>query len=91
MHLNWFQCHRDLISGIYSITIKLVIIKQWIIAFLYYIVNHLLLQEFKRETRFTSKCPANEIINKIEEAAKPMGFDVHKKNYKVSSLNIFVR
>ena len=55
-------------------------------AFLYYIDNnHLLLQEFKRETRFTSKFPANEIINKIEEAAKPMGFDVHKKNYKVSS------
>ncbi|CAH2062668.1 unnamed protein product, partial [Thlaspi arvense] len=40
-------------------------------------------QGFKRETRFTSKCPANEIINKIEEAAKPLGFDVHKKNYKV--------
>ncbi|CAN4092519.1 unnamed protein product [Withania somnifera] len=40
-------------------------------------------QSFKRETRFTSKCPANEIISKIEEAAKPLGFDVHKKNYKV--------
>ncbi|KAH0977379.1 hypothetical protein GBA52_027098 [Prunus armeniaca] len=40
-------------------------------------------QEFKRETRFTSKCPANEIIHKIEEAAKPLGFDVHKKNYTV--------
>ncbi|KAM7267015.1 hypothetical protein ACFE04_009181 [Oxalis oulophora] len=40
-------------------------------------------KEFKRETRFTSKCPANEIINKIEEAAKPLGFDVHKKNYKI--------
>lgn len=42
------------------------------------------LQEFKRETRFTSTCPANEIISKIEEAAKPLGFDVQKKNYKVS-------
>ena len=42
-----------------------------------------LLQEFKRETRFTSKCPANEIISKIEQAAKPLGFDVRKKNYKV--------
>lgn len=41
-------------------------------------------QEFKRETRFTSKCSANEIVNKIEEAAKPLGFDVQKKNYKVS-------
>ncbi|XP_068658548.1 CBL-interacting protein kinase 32-like isoform X2 [Aristolochia californica] len=40
-------------------------------------------QEFKRETRFTSKCPADEIISKIEEAAKPLGFDVHKKNYKM--------
>jgi hypothetical protein len=44
------------------------------------------MQGFKRETRFTSKCPANEIINKIEEAAKPLGFDVHKKNYKVRKM-----
>ncbi|KAI3832728.1 hypothetical protein MKW98_002274 [Papaver atlanticum] len=39
--------------------------------------------EIKRETRFTSKCPDDEIICKIEEAAKPLGFDVHKNNYKV--------
>ncbi|KAF8403564.1 hypothetical protein HHK36_011668 [Tetracentron sinense] len=45
-------------------------------------------QEFKRETRFTSTCPANEIINKIEEAAKPLGFDVHKKNYKMKLENL---
>ncbi|KAL3643677.1 CBL-interacting serine/threonine-protein kinase 23 [Castilleja foliolosa] len=37
----------------------------------------------KRETRFTSKCPANEIISKIEQAAGPMGFDVKKNNYKM--------
>ncbi|KAI4305861.1 hypothetical protein L6164_029197 [Bauhinia variegata] len=43
---------------------------------------------FKRETRFTSKCPANEIINKIEEAAKPLGFDVRKKNYKMRLENV---
>ncbi|XP_010275075.1 PREDICTED: CBL-interacting serine/threonine-protein kinase 23-like isoform X5 [Nelumbo nucifera] len=36
----------------------------------------------KRKTRFTSKCPANEIISKIEEAATPLGFDVKKNNYK---------
>lgn len=42
-----------------------------------------LLQGYKKETRFTSRCPANEIISKIEQAAKPLGFDVHKKNYKV--------
>nr|CBX25422.1 hypothetical_protein [Oryza glaberrima] len=42
-------------------------------------------QEFKRETRFTSKCPPKEIVRKIEEAAKPLGFDVQKKNYKVCS------
>ncbi|WVZ88133.1 hypothetical protein U9M48_034683 [Paspalum notatum var. saurae] len=50
-------------------------------------------QEFKRETRFTSKCPPNEIIRKIEEAAKPLGFDVQKKNYKIfmrHSENIFI-
>ncbi|XP_057948691.1 CBL-interacting serine/threonine-protein kinase 23 isoform X2 [Malania oleifera] len=37
----------------------------------------------KRETRFTSKCPANEIISKIEEAATPLGFGVKKNNYKM--------
>ncbi|KAI3495441.1 hypothetical protein L1887_37781 [Cichorium endivia] len=37
----------------------------------------------RRETRFTSKCPANEIISKIEEAATPLGFDVKKNNYKL--------
>lgn len=42
------------------------------------------MQGFKRETRFTSQSPADEIINKIEEAAKPLGFDVQKKNFKVS-------
>ncbi|EES16537.2 hypothetical protein SORBI_3008G016200 [Sorghum bicolor] len=40
-------------------------------------------QEFKRETRFTSKCPPKEIVRKIEEAAKPLGFGVQKKNYKL--------
>ncbi|KAJ7960456.1 Non-specific serine/threonine protein kinase [Quillaja saponaria] len=45
-------------------------------------------QGFKRETRFTSKCPANEIINKIEEAVKPLGFDVQKKNYKMRLENV---
>ncbi|XP_023533187.1 CBL-interacting serine/threonine-protein kinase 3 isoform X1 [Cucurbita pepo subsp. pepo] len=45
-------------------------------------------QEFKRETRFTSKCSANEIVNKIEEAAKPLGFDVQKKNYKMRLENV---
>ncbi|GAV81448.1 Pkinase domain-containing protein/NAF domain-containing protein [Cephalotus follicularis] len=45
-------------------------------------------QGFKRETRFTSKCPANEIVHKIEEAAKPLGFDVHKKNYKMRLENV---
>ncbi|KAI5670991.1 hypothetical protein M9H77_11355 [Catharanthus roseus] len=37
----------------------------------------------KRETRFTSKRPANEIISKIEEAAVPLGFNVKKNNYKM--------
>ncbi|XP_031505253.1 CBL-interacting protein kinase 23 isoform X2 [Nymphaea colorata] len=37
----------------------------------------------RRQTRFTSKCPAEEIISKIEEAATPMGFDVMKHNYKM--------
>lgn len=37
----------------------------------------------KRETRFTSQRPAHEIMSKIEEAAKPLGFNVHKRNYKV--------
>ncbi|KAF3439802.1 hypothetical protein FNV43_RR18080 [Rhamnella rubrinervis] len=37
----------------------------------------------KRETRFTSQRPANEIMDKIEEAAKPLGFNVRKQNYKM--------
>ncbi|KAJ0961532.1 hypothetical protein J5N97_001705 [Dioscorea zingiberensis] len=45
-------------------------------------------QEFKRETRFTSKCPAKEIISKIEAAAKPLGFDIQKKNYKMKLENV---
>lgn len=40
----------------------------------------------KRETRFTSQCSANEIVSKIEEAAKPLGFNVHKRDYKVTFL-----
>ncbi|XP_010541706.1 PREDICTED: CBL-interacting serine/threonine-protein kinase 26 [Tarenaya hassleriana] len=45
---------------------------------------------FKRETRFAAKCPANELVNKIEEAAKPLGFDVQKKNYKMRLENLKV-
>lgn len=37
----------------------------------------------KRETRFTSKHPAKEIVLKIEQTAKPLGFIVQKKNYKM--------
>lgn len=47
----------------------------------------LLRKGYKRETRFTSKFPANEIIKKIEQAAGPLGFDVQKKNYKVLMLS----
>ncbi|CAJ1976027.1 unnamed protein product [Sphenostylis stenocarpa] len=39
--------------------------------------------QVKQETCFTSHCPANEIMYKIEEAAKPLGFNVHKQNYKM--------
>ncbi|KAK4768336.1 hypothetical protein SAY87_003477 [Trapa incisa] len=40
----------------------------------------------KRETRFTSKCPAKDIISKIEATAQPLGFDVKKNNYKMKLL-----
>ncbi|XP_048140883.1 CBL-interacting protein kinase 23 isoform X1 [Rhodamnia argentea] len=40
----------------------------------------------KRETRFTSKRPANEIISKIEQTAMPLGFDVQKNNFKMKLL-----
>ena len=36
-----------------------------------------------RETRFTSTKPANEIISSIEQAAKPLGFNVQKRDYKM--------
>lgn len=37
----------------------------------------------QRETRFASKLPAEEILSKIEAAAKPLGFNAEKRNYKV--------
>uniref|UniRef100_A0A2P2L8E7 non-specific serine/threonine protein kinase n=1 Tax=Rhizophora mucronata TaxID=61149 RepID=A0A2P2L8E7_RHIMU len=37
----------------------------------------------KRETHFASHSPAHEIMSKIEEAAKPLGFNVDKRNYKM--------
>uniref|UniRef100_A0A1D1Z984 non-specific serine/threonine protein kinase n=1 Tax=Anthurium amnicola TaxID=1678845 RepID=A0A1D1Z984_9ARAE len=37
----------------------------------------------KRETRFSSQCSPNEIMVKIEEAAKPLGFNVRRHNYKM--------
>ncbi|KAJ1693554.1 hypothetical protein LUZ63_010252 [Rhynchospora breviuscula] len=37
----------------------------------------------RRETTFTSQRPANEIMSRIEEAAKPLGFNVKKHNYKM--------
>lgn len=40
-------------------------------------------QEPERESRFTSTYPASEIISKMEESAKPLGFNVHKRDYKM--------
>ncbi|MCO5560923.1 hypothetical protein L7F22_047200 [Adiantum nelumboides] len=40
-------------------------------------------KEPKRESRFTSKCPAPELLSKMEETAKPLGFNVHKRDYKM--------
>ncbi|XP_020591908.1 CBL-interacting protein kinase 23-like isoform X1 [Phalaenopsis equestris] len=37
----------------------------------------------QRETRFASKLPAEEILSKIEEAARPLGFNAEKRNYKL--------
>ncbi|PHU17638.1 CBL-interacting serine/threonine-protein kinase 9 [Capsicum chinense] len=37
----------------------------------------------KKDTQFTSRSSANEIISKIEETARPLGFSVQKKNYKM--------
>ncbi|KAI3956122.1 hypothetical protein MKW98_027436, partial [Papaver atlanticum] len=44
--------------------------------------NHRM-NSIKRETHFTSQCPANEIMFKIEQTAKPLGFNVRKQNYKM--------
>lgn len=38
----------------------------------------------KRQTRFTSKRPAKEIVQKIATAASAAGFTVATRNYKVS-------
>ncbi|CAA7406887.1 unnamed protein product [Spirodela intermedia] len=37
----------------------------------------------KSKTRFASKHPAGEIVSRIEEVAKPLGFNVEKQNYKL--------
>ena len=44
----------------------------------------------KSKTRFASKHPAGEIVAKIEEVAKPLGFTVQKNNFKVWSLGFRV-
>ncbi|XP_047062336.1 CBL-interacting protein kinase 31-like [Lolium rigidum] len=45
-------------------------------------------KKYKREKRFTSQCPPGEIITRIEAAAKPLGFDIQKKNYKMQMENL---
>ncbi|KAH0905393.1 hypothetical protein HID58_037220 [Brassica napus] len=40
-------------------------------------------QLVKKETRFTSNRPASEIMSKMEETAKPLGFNVRKDKYKI--------
>ncbi|KAH7298807.1 hypothetical protein KP509_25G059800 [Ceratopteris richardii] len=40
-------------------------------------------EEAKSESMFTSKHPAPEIISKMEETAKPLGFNVQKRDYKM--------
>ncbi|MCO5613432.1 hypothetical protein L7F22_067708 [Adiantum nelumboides] len=40
-------------------------------------------EEVKSESRFTSKFPAPEILSKMEETAKPLGFNVQKRDYKM--------
>ncbi|CAL9213370.1 unnamed protein product [Arabidopsis halleri] len=40
-------------------------------------------QLVKKETRFTSQRSASEIMSKMEETAKPLGFNVRKDNYKI--------
>ena len=42
-----------------------------------------LLQVRKRRSSFTSVHPAAEIIAKMEETAKPLGFNVKKQDFKV--------
>lgn len=37
----------------------------------------------KQEVHFTSKYPATEIITKMEEHAKPLGFNVKRRDYKM--------
>ncbi|KAK1281898.1 CBL-interacting protein kinase 23 [Acorus calamus] len=45
----------------------------------------------KRETRFTSKCPATEIMSKIEETAAPLGFNVENTITRTLSFIKFVK
>ncbi|XP_058112770.1 CBL-interacting serine/threonine-protein kinase 23-like isoform X9 [Magnolia sinica] len=40
-------------------------------------------QGVRREMRFTLRCSASEILAKMEESAKPLGFSVKRRDYKV--------
>ncbi|EFJ30501.1 hypothetical protein SELMODRAFT_267186 [Selaginella moellendorffii] len=37
----------------------------------------------KRQTRFISKCPAKELLARMEDTAKSMGYKVYKRGYKM--------
>ncbi|XP_018468541.1 CBL-interacting serine/threonine-protein kinase 26-like [Raphanus sativus] len=43
---------------------------------------------FKRETRFAATGSANELVQKIEAASKPLGFEIQKKNFKMRLENV---
>ncbi|XP_058112765.1 CBL-interacting serine/threonine-protein kinase 23-like isoform X4 [Magnolia sinica] len=40
-------------------------------------------QGVRREMRFTLRCSASEILAKMEESAKPLGFSVKRRDYKM--------
>ena len=44
----------------------------------------------KKSSSFTSMHPASEIISKMEETAKPLGFNVEKHDFKVRFYILFL-
>ena len=91
MLLNSLHSHKDSIYRRSLIDDKLVFgcfaFKFWLSVFIENSTKTFILfssqDHVKRQTRYISKCPAKEIMTKMEAVAKNMNFHVQTRGYKV--------